>query len=84
MELGIAIPLAGIALIAIAILIIINLKKIFVNTALGVAALLVINSLGAPYGVKLPVNLVTLAASAILGLAGVGLLIILQFLGINA
>jgi inhibitor of the pro-sigma K processing machinery len=73
----------AILLIALAVLVIKFVKKILVNTALGLIALFVINFFGAAYGVKIPINLVTVIASALLGLAGVGALIILALLGIK-
>lgn len=78
--LGIALALA---LIVLAVLVIVFLKKILVNTALGLIALFLINYFGKAYGIKIGVNLVTVLVSAILGLAGVGALVILRLLGVN-
>jgi len=73
----------AVILIVLAVVVIKFVKKIFVNTGLGLVALLVINFFGSPYGIKIPINLVTVVVSALLGLAGVGALIILTLLGIR-
>lgn len=75
--------LVGVGLIAVTVLIIMFLKKFLVNAVLGVTALVLLNIFGAPYGLKIGINLVTVLASALLGLAGVGALIILALLGIR-
>lgn len=74
--------LVGVGLIVAAVLIILFLKNFLVNAVLGVAALVLLNLFGAPYGLKIGINLVSVLASALLGLAGVGALIILALLGI--
>ena len=68
-------------LIAAAIAIVFFLKKLLVNAVLGVVALFVINYFGAPYGIKIAVTFVTVAISALFGLAGVGGLVLLKLLG---
>lgn len=75
--------LVAIVLIVLALHIVFNLKKYLVNAALGVVALLVVNTLGKEYGIKISVSIITVAVSAIFGLAGVGILIILHLLGIK-
>ena len=74
--------LVAIVLIALALHIVFNLKSYLVNAVLGVIALLIINYLGKEYGVQIPITIVTVLVSAVLGLAGVGALIILKLLGI--
>lgn len=74
---------AALVLIVLAVVVIKFVKKIVVNTVLGVLALLAINFFGSPYGLKVNLNLVTVVVSALLGLAGVGALIILALLGIK-
>lgn len=71
----------AIILIILAIVIIKLIKKLLVNSVLGVIALLAINYFGATLGIKIPLTLVTFIICAVLGLAGVGLLIISQLLG---
>ena len=68
-------------LIAAAITLVFFLKKLLVNAVLGVVALFVINYFGAPYGIKIAVTFVTVAISALFGLAGVGGLVLLKLLG---
>ncbi|MBI5636110.1 pro-sigmaK processing inhibitor BofA family protein [Candidatus Micrarchaeota archaeon] len=71
----------AVILIALAIVVIKLVKKILVNSVLGVIALLAVNYFGASLGVKIPLTIVTFLICAVLGLAGVGLLIIAQLLG---
>ncbi len=75
----------AIILIAAALLILKFLKNILVNTVLGVIALLAVNFLSQAtgWGVNIPLTLVTIAVSAVLGLAGVGILIVLAVLGVK-
>ncbi len=75
--------ISGIVLIVLAFVVIKFLKKILINTVLGVLALIIINYFGAPLGVKIGINFVTVIVSALLGLAGVGLLILLSLFGIS-
>ncbi|MBI5036497.1 pro-sigmaK processing inhibitor BofA family protein [Candidatus Micrarchaeota archaeon] len=75
----------GVLLILLAVVVIGFLKNLFANTVLGVGALLVLNIL-ADYAkmetIKIPITIVTVLISALLGLAGLGLMIILKLLGI--
>ncbi len=75
--------IAAIVFFALAFLVIRFLKKILVNTVLGVLALIVIDYFGASLGLKIGVNIVTVIVSAVFGLAGVGLLILLALFGIR-
>ncbi|PIO01962.1 hypothetical protein COT58_02435 [Candidatus Micrarchaeota archaeon CG09_land_8_20_14_0_10_60_16] len=78
-------PGAAIAvfLIILTIVIIAVFKKMLVNTVLGVIALLVVNYLSAPYGIKVAVTLLTVIVCALFGLAGLGALILLGLLGVQ-
>jgi len=80
-----AIPLAiaAVVLIVIAVFLIGRLKKVLENTVLGVIALIAINFLGSGLGVSIPINVLTVLASAVFGLAGIGALILLSLLGIK-
>ena len=72
--------------IALAFVVINHTKQLLVNTVLGLIALLAINYLAGLLSIsvlKIPINLVSVAITAVLGLAGVGLLIILNLLGIR-
>jgi len=73
----------GFLLIILAIVLLLVLKHILVNTVLGVIALLIINYFGAAYNLKIAITFVTVLISAIFGLAGVGALLVLHFLGIT-
>ena len=73
----------AIILIVLTVLVIKFVKKIVVNTVLGVLALFAINFFGSPYGMKIEINFLSVVISAILGLAGVGALVILALLGIH-
>ncbi len=70
--------LIGIALIVAAILIILLLKYIIVNSILGIIAWATIVFV---FNIKLPFW-VSLIVSAVFGLAGIGVLLLLKFLGI--
>lgn len=78
-------PLWAVAIIFIvlALLLVLLLKRLLVNTVLGVIALLVVNWLGASYGLKLSITVLTVIICAIFGLAGVGGLIIAELLGFH-
>jgi len=78
-------PGAAIAvfLIILTIVIIAVFKKMLVNTVLGVIALLVVNYLSAPYGIKVAVTLLTVIVCALFGLVGLGALILLGLLGVQ-
>ncbi len=72
-------------LIVLAIFLFGFLKDFFVNAVLGVIMLFALNILAdvARYpGLKISITFVTVILSAFLGLAGVGLLILLRLLGI--
>jgi len=69
----------GIVLVASALLLVFLLKKLLENAVMGVIALLAVNLLG----IKIGLNALTITVSAVLGLAGVGLLIILSLLGVR-
>jgi len=75
----------GILLIVGAVLILRFLKNVLVNAVLGVIALIVINlgSQAANLGLTIPLTAVTVVVSAVLGLAGVGILILLKVLGVS-
>lgn len=75
--------IAAVVLIVSAFLVIKFLKKILINTILGVLALIIINYFGTPLGLKVGINFITVIVSALLGLAGVGLLILLSLFGIS-
>lgn len=68
----------GLALIALAIFLVFVLKRIIVNSVLGVVALIVAKFL---LGVDLPL-VPTLIVSIVFGLAGVGTMLLLYFLGV--
>jgi len=68
--------LAGIGLIALAVFFVFFLKRVVVNSILGLIAFAVLWALG----IKLPF-LVTLVVSILFGLAGVGTMLILYFFG---
>lgn len=77
--------LFALVLIAIAIALLLLSKNFLVNVVTGVAALLVLNLLAdwAKYPtIKIAITLLTVIVSGVLGLAGVGLLILLKLLGI--
>lgn len=82
MLLQIGAVIVAIVLLAIALWLVFNLKQLLVNAVLGVIALLVINYLGKEFGVKLAITPLTVIISAIFGLAGVGLLLVLSVFGI--
>jgi hypothetical protein len=78
--------LLALVAIALAFIVINYTKQILVNTVLGLIALLVINYLAGLLSfnaLKITINLFSIAITAVLGLAGVGLLIILNLLGIH-
>lgn len=70
--------LLGLGLVAFA-------KRVLENTVAGLVALLVINYAADSLGIeslKITINLASILLAGVLGLAGVGLLIILNLLGI--
>jgi len=75
----------GLVLILLAFVLWHFFKNLLANTVAGVVALLLLSILAdiANYpSIKISITLVTVIISAILGLAGVGLLILLKLLGI--
>lgn len=74
----------GIVLIAITIWFIIQIKNLIVNSIIGIIAWTII-TWGLPIiGINIQLNFITsLIASALLGLGGLGLLIVLHFLGLS-
>jgi len=77
--------LFGLLLIVLAVVIIKVFRNLLANAAMGVLALLALSILAdwAQYpSIKIAITLVTVLISALLGLAGVGLLIILKLLGV--
>ncbi len=69
--------LAGIGLIALAIFFVFFLKRVIVNSILGLIAFAVLWALG----VKLPF-VATLVVSLLFGLAGVGTMLVLHYFGL--
>jgi uncharacterized membrane protein SirB2 len=69
--------LAGIGLIALAIFLIFFLKRVIVNSILGLIAFIVLKFLG----INLPF-ITTLIVSLLFGLAGVGTMLVLYFFGL--
>lgn len=68
----------GIILIAVAILIVLNIKKIVVNSVLGLIAWVILFFI-----LKIELQLIpSLIVAAIFGLAGIGAILILKFLGV--
>ncbi|HOQ75563.1 MAG TPA: pro-sigmaK processing inhibitor BofA family protein [Thermoclostridium sp.] len=54
--------------------------KLIINGVLGGLAILLINLLGQPFGLFIPLNIVSALVAGILGLPGIILLVILGFL----
>mgnify|MGYP001588233486 FL=1 len=73
----------AVVFIIASIVILLLFKQILVNTVLGLLALFAVNYVGKEYGIHIAVNLFTLLITAILGIAGVGLLIILDAMGVK-
>lgn len=69
--------LAGIGLVALAIFLVFFLKRVVVNSILGILAFIILKFLG----VNLPF-LLTLLVSVLFGLAGVGTVLVLHFFGL--
>ncbi|NUN11095.1 pro-sigmaK processing inhibitor BofA family protein [Candidatus Micrarchaeota archaeon] len=82
-EVAIGIALFGVLLLVAGLLFVVFFKRFLENSVVGLIALLVINFLGNSFGVNLPINLLSLVITALFGLAGVGLLLVLQFAGIT-
>jgi hypothetical protein len=68
----------GIILIIGAIIFVVVLKNILLNSIIGIAGFLICNFI---FGIKLPL-IATLIVSAIFGTAGLGAILILKFIGI--
>ena len=68
-----------VTLVVIAAVLIIALRQYIVNSILGVALLLVLNTIGMDIPLSIPAILIT----AGLGLVGVALLVILSFFGVK-
>ncbi len=75
--------LLALALIAAALYLVVSASRFLENAVFGLIALLIINFLGAAWGFRIGINILTILISAIFGLAGVGIIIILKLLGIN-
>ncbi|HIQ10184.1 MAG TPA: hypothetical protein EYH23_01565 [Euryarchaeota archaeon] len=69
--------LAGIGLVALAIFLVFFLKRVIVNSILGLLAFAVLWF----FGIRLPF-LVTLVVTIVFGLAGVGTMLLLYFFGL--
>jgi len=70
--------LAGIGLVVIAVVIIFFLKKIIINSILGLVAWAIAVFV---FGIELPF-MASLAVSLIFGLAGIGVMLVLAFMGV--
>jgi hypothetical protein len=70
--------MAGV-IIFLALIVLFVFRKFIVNTIFGVIALLIVNAAG----VQISINAATLLVTAILGLVGVALLIILKLAGVS-
>ena len=83
LDAGLIVPLAVAAVLFIILgaFLIGVLKRILENVVIGFIALIVANFVGSYVQFTLPINLVTIGLTAILGIAGVGLAIILKLLG---
>lgn len=53
--------------------------KLLVNSALGGAAIIVLNTVGAPFGLHISLNIFTAAVVGILGLPGAAAVLFLQY-----
>ncbi len=67
----------GLVLVLLAVVILWKLKQFIVNSALGIIALFLLQFIG----ITIPINAVTIIVSAVLGLVGVGLMVLLTALG---
>ncbi|MDO8626969.1 MAG: pro-sigmaK processing inhibitor BofA family protein [Candidatus Diapherotrites archaeon] len=76
--------LIGIALIGITIWLITQVKNLIVNSLLGIVAWAIVTYALPMVGINIQLNFVTsLIASALLGVAGIGLMIVLKFIGLQ-
>ncbi len=69
--------------IAATVYLLMGVPRLLENTVLGLVALLIINYFGSSQGFTISLNWVSVLVSAVFGLAGVGLLIILNLLGVK-
>lgn len=69
--------IVGILLIVLAVLVILKVKDFVINSFLGLIALFLLNFLG----IGVPINLLSIVISGLLGLAGVAILVILYLFG---
>lgn len=83
LSLGIFLVVAAVILIFAVGAVVGLLRKLLLNTVLGLALLLVINFIGSSVGIKLPITILTVLVSAIFGLAGVGVLVLLALAGVK-
>ncbi len=83
LSLGVVLVIAAVALIFFSGKVFGLLKKLLVNTVLGLIVLFAINLLGSPFGLKMPLTVLTVLVTAIFGLAGVGVLLLLALAGIK-
>ncbi len=70
--------IVGLLLIAIALLVLWKLRHFIVNSALGLVALLFLKWIT---GIDVSINILTVIVAGVLGLAGVGLMVLLTVLG---
>ena len=76
--------ITAVAFIIIAVIVIGFLKQILINSVLGVIAWLIITFVFPLFGVQVQLSFFpSLVVSAIFGLAGMGVLLVLAFLGIR-
>ena len=77
---NIGVGLLGIGFIIISLIIVFYLlKRIIVNSILGIVALFVLKILG----FTIPINIITILITVLFGLGGVGVLLILRLFGIQ-
>ncbi|MBU1197480.1 pro-sigmaK processing inhibitor BofA family protein [Candidatus Micrarchaeota archaeon] len=69
--------IAGVVII-LALIVLFIFRRFLINSVIGIIALIVLNYAG----VEIPLNVATIVVTAILGLVGVALLIILKLSGI--
>ncbi len=80
---GISILILGVVLILATIVLLALLKRIIVNSILGIIAWLIVSYIFPIFGLKLSIPFwPSLIVSIIFGLAGIGSMLVLAFLGI--
>jgi len=80
---GISILILGVVLIIATIVLLALLKRIIVNSILGIIAWLIVSYIFPIFGLKLSIPFwPSLIVSIIFGLAGIGSMLVLAFLGI--